>query len=632
MNRSIILVLLILCQIPDFFAKQKNQKTVIDDIADLKDFKKLLRTKNNVLVCFVTSQKQSSEVLKVFEEAADVIKGSGTMVLVDCAGSGKKMCKKLKVSPEPYIFKHYLDGDWNKDYNRRETVTSMVNFMRDPSGDLPWDEDSTALDILHVPDNNALTKLLKKETQPILVMFYAPWCSYCKSLKPEYAAAATELKGHAIMSAIDVNRPENSGVRKKYNITGFPTMLYFHNGVQKYTYDGDNKKDSLVNFMRNPGAAPVKPKEEEWSDTDSDVVHLTSLNFHLVIKEAASVLVMFYAPWCGYCKKMKPEYEAAAAKLKQLNVKGMLAALDATKESSLAKLYNVKGYPTLKYFVYGEHKYDVTLRDTNALVEFMKDPKEPPPPPPPEAPWSQQESAVVHLTDSDYKQFLKKKKHVLVMFYAPWCGHCKKVKPEFTAAAEKFKGVSKVELAAVDCTVNTVTCNTYEIQGYPSLKYFNYFDKAVKNYVGDRTAEDFANYIISQDESLASQQKAEWDIHQGAEHIVHLSDINFDEELDSGQPLFVMFYEPKCESCKSAQSKLAQLAAELNATGSDVRIGASDSTHSPVVELAYKVKKYPTFKFFNKGKYESDYGGKISVQDFLDYIIKVSRKKVQTEL
>lgn len=86
MNNLRNLFFQILCYIPDFFAKQKSQKTVIDDIVDVKDFKKLLRTKNNVLVCFITSQKQSSDIIKVFQETADTVKGSGTMVLVDCAG------------------------------------------------------------------------------------------------------------------------------------------------------------------------------------------------------------------------------------------------------------------------------------------------------------------------------------------------------------------------------------------------------------------------------------------------------------------------------------------------------------------------------------------------------------------
>ena len=42
--------------------------------------------------------------------------------------------------------------------------------------------------------------------------------------------------------------------------------------------------------------------------------------------------------------------------------------------------------------------------------------------------WSEEETDVVHLTEEDFTTFLRKKKHVLVMFYAPWCGHCKSAK------------------------------------------------------------------------------------------------------------------------------------------------------------------------------------------------------------
>ena len=78
-------------------------------------------------------------------------------------------------------------------------------------------------------------------------------------------------------------------------------------------------------------------------------------------------------------------------------------------------------YPTVKYFKKGEFAFDAgTARQEKEIVEFMKDPKEPPPPPPPEAPWSEEKSEVVHLNEESFKPFLKKKKHVLVMFYAPW--------------------------------------------------------------------------------------------------------------------------------------------------------------------------------------------------------------------
>ena len=63
------------------------------------------------------------------------------------------MCKKLKVSfDKPYIIKHYKDGDYHKDYDRGTTISAMVNFLRDPTGDLPWEEDPSATDIVHLAD------------------------------------------------------------------------------------------------------------------------------------------------------------------------------------------------------------------------------------------------------------------------------------------------------------------------------------------------------------------------------------------------------------------------------------------------------------------------------------------------
>lgn len=75
--------------------------------------------------------------------------------------AAKKMCKKLKILIDnPFVIKHYKDGDFHKDYERWLTASSMTNFMRDPSGDLPWEEDPSASHIAHIPDTNVRSSFM----------------------------------------------------------------------------------------------------------------------------------------------------------------------------------------------------------------------------------------------------------------------------------------------------------------------------------------------------------------------------------------------------------------------------------------------------------------------------------------
>lgn len=87
---------------------------------------------------------------------------------------------------------------------------------------------------------------------------------------------------------------------------------------------------------------------------EKDVVVLKERNFSDVIENNQYVLVEFYAPWCGHCQALAPEYAAAATELKGENV--VLAKVDATEESELAHQYDVQGFPTVYFFVDGVHK------------------------------------------------------------------------------------------------------------------------------------------------------------------------------------------------------------------------------------------------------------------------------------
>lgn len=103
-------------------------------------------------------------------------------------------------------------------------------------------------------------------------------------------------------------------------------------------------------------------------------------------------------------------------------------------------------------------------------------------------------SEVVVLDDSNFTSFIQEHPYVFVEFYAPWCGHCKALAPEFERLGELAQGKNYV-VAKVDATVATNASSQYEIEGYPTLKFL--VNGFAIEYRSGRTAEDFQLWIES---------------------------------------------------------------------------------------------------------------------------------------
>jgi protein disulfide isomerase family A protein 3 len=107
--------------------------------------------------------------------------------------------------------------------------------------------------------------------------------------------------------------------------------------------------------------------------------------------------------------------------------------------------------------------------------------------------------SVIELTDADFDSKLADIDTALVMFYAPWCGHCKRLKPEFEkSSGDLLANDPPVSLVKVDCTEGGKdTCGRFEVRGYPTLKIFRNGELS-SDYNGPREAAGITKYMKSQ--------------------------------------------------------------------------------------------------------------------------------------
>ncbi|KAK6619580.1 hypothetical protein RUM43_012337 [Polyplax serrata] len=186
-----------------------------------------------------------------YDKAASALRGVVKVGAVNCDVE-KELSRRFGITGFPQIKIFGADKNKPQQYNGDRTAKAIVLGALDAVKDkvmMALSGGSRTSDVVELGDNNFASRVYNSKDY-WLIEFYSPGCGHCQRLAPEWAKAATELKGKVKVAAVDAT--VHHQVSNEFNIRAFPTMFWLEPGSRSrrdaYEYDGGRTASDIVNW------------------------------------------------------------------------------------------------------------------------------------------------------------------------------------------------------------------------------------------------------------------------------------------------------------------------------------------------------------------------------------------------